>query len=621
MFTRAPAPRPPRSPASSKKSVSVEKLEPRQLFAVGITIDAGSRAQTMDGFGTSFGGYTPNVLTNSTKFQKMYYQDLGASMVRVPLQFTALRADDGSLATPVYMGPDLKDNIKKFNFADPNTLRVGKMVRASVRYGVGKVAVIASLWTPPHWMKGAEVSSWDGKPNGKMPELKVGKNGGSSSSIGGSLIDSDENLTQFARYVSAFVKGYEAYYGVHIDAVNLQNEPAFRTWYSSAVYSPQLYVKAVKAVSRWFKKYGITTQLMGPEDVGVGNAASPSILQRQMRYIEAIRRDPEAVRAVDVLAIHGYAQDGRNANRSPQMWGEYYNGRKSGNGPSWTGVKADGKPLWMTEVSGEGPTWGSAIRVAQTMQDGITRANVGAWVFWGIANSTTQPHGEALTQGTDATAKKYSAFKHFSRYVRPGAVRLATNANDPFGVYASAFVHDKDKTLTTVLINGSDTDQKIRLRLPGIDLAKFDIGYVTDATHSWTRLRAFAVESGLAKFTLPANSVITLQGGMNRPKPASVSGFYYKDRDADKKFDGVEVGLPGDKIFVDANNNNRRDARELFATTDAKGYFRFDALAPGAVRLRREMPAGWEQTTPVANLVLTGGQAKTGVLIGARPRA
>jgi hypothetical protein len=69
------------------------------------------------------------------------------------------------------MGPDIKDNIKKFNFDDPNTLRVGKMVRAGVKYGQGKVAVIASLWTPPHWMKGVEVSSWDGKPNGKLPTL------------------------------------------------------------------------------------------------------------------------------------------------------------------------------------------------------------------------------------------------------------------------------------------------------------------------------------------------------------------------------------------------------------------------------------------------------------------
>jgi hypothetical protein len=346
-----------------------------------------------------------------------------------------------------------------------------------------------------------------------------------------------------------------------------------------------------------------------------------------MRYVEAIRRDPEARKAVDVLAIHGYADDGVHANRSPDMWQQYYHGRtaKQGNSsssynPTWTGVKADGKPLWMTEVSGEGQNWESAIRIAQTMQDGITKANVGAWVFWGIANSTTQPHGEALTQGTDATAKKYNAFKHFSKYVRPGATRLATNANDPHGVYASAFVHDKDRTLTAVLINGTGKDQKARLRLPGIDVDAFDVGYVTDATHTWTRLRRFDVKDGVAKITLPANSVITLRGSLDQPDPATVSGFYYKDRDADKKFDPVEVGLPGDKVFVDANRNGRRDAKELFAVTDAKGYFRFEGVAPGTYALRRELPAGWERTTPPVDLVLGSGQNKTGVLIGARPK-
>jgi O-glycosyl hydrolase len=97
MFSRAPAKRPPRSPVVSAQ---FESLEDRRLMAVGITIDAGNRQQTMDGFGTSFGGYTPNVLTSSPKFQRMYYQDLGVSMVRVPLQFTALKAPTATSPRP-----------------------------------------------------------------------------------------------------------------------------------------------------------------------------------------------------------------------------------------------------------------------------------------------------------------------------------------------------------------------------------------------------------------------------------------------------------------------------------------------------------------------------------------
>src|SRR5205823_4060952 len=99
-----------------------------------------------------------------------------------------------------------------------------------------------------------------------MPKLVENDNWGFKilDSAGGSLVDSPENLQQFGRYVAAYVKGYEQHYGVQFYAVSLQNEPAFHEDYGSCVYSPGLYVKALKAVADAFHHYGIATKLMGP---------------------------------------------------------------------------------------------------------------------------------------------------------------------------------------------------------------------------------------------------------------------------------------------------------------------------------------------------------------------
>lgn len=602
-----------RSRAARSRAL-LEPLETRLLRAVDVTIDAGDRFQTIDGFGTSLGGYTLLKLVQSTKFQRMYYQDLGTSMLRVALQYRALKAPDGNLATPVYMGPNLQKNIAKFNFAEFNQMHAGTLARASMRQGLGDVKVIGAIWSPPHWMKGAEVSPWSGKPNGAWPKLDY-TTYASPVSAGGSLIDTPDNLTQFGRYVAAFVKGFEQAYGVPLYALSIQNELAFREPYSSALYSPALYVKAIKVVAYHFRKHGITTKLIGPEDVGVGAESDPNILARQMSYIKAIRADREAREAIYGWAIHGYANDGVNSYRSPAMWSQYLHGR-SGPGASWIGIKADRKPNWMTETSGEQHTWNGAMKLALSVQDALVFGNASAWVYWGISSSTTNWYDPmSLTAATDHTAMKYTALKHFSRYVRPGAVRLGATPSDPDSVYVSAFVHDKDQTVTTVLINRTTERQPIRLRLPGITMNAFDTGYLSTDNDTWNKLGVLRIRGGKAEITLPPRSMITLQGQTIRT--GSIRGYYYTDQNINAQRDPGEKPIAGDKVFIDANRNGIRDARELFSTTAIDGAYRFDDLPAGTYAIRREVPPGWKLTNRPLEVTVIPGKTSANNNIGA----
>ncbi|MDB5328421.1 MAG: hypothetical protein JWM57_3990 [Phycisphaerales bacterium] len=611
MHHPAPAARPLRS-----LSV-IESLETRQHLST-VTIST-ARAQTIDGFGTSLGGVTSVSLVKTPQFQKAYYRDLGASMFRVVLNpwiLAGTTANGGkSIGAPVVMGPHIEANAAMFDFNNFNIKKYGQMARAALKYG-SEVSLIGSFWSPPYWMKGEEVSAFNGKPTGVMPTFddKTGN------TAGGSLIDTDANLTQFARYISAYVYGFEKAYGVHLSAISIQNELAFHEYYSSAVYSPELYVKAVKAVDHWFKIYGITTKIIGPEDVGVGATDNTGILNRQMAYIKALRQDPAALAAVDTYAIHGYANDGVTSMRSPEMWSRYWNGYTGGGDyGTFAGIKSDHKESYMTESSGYSNTWNGTMRFAGAVQDALVYGNISAYVYWGITNSSDS--GEALMTGADYTSNKYEAFKHFSKYIRPGAVRLQTTGNDPTAVEVSAFVDDKAKTLTSVLVNSSDQAQDVTLKLDGITLSAFKTAYASTESFTWKALKAYRISHGQVIVNMPAKSIFTLVGTTGNVASSvaagSIVGVYFNDKNKNGKQDKGEAGLGGDKVFLDMDADGVRDRREPTAITDANGRYKFSGLASGIYRVRREVVNGYAITTPPSVTRLKrGAMSVTGAYLG-----
>src|SRR5438552_2686649 len=140
-----------------------EPLEVRRLMAVNIAIDATQRFERMQGFGTSIAAYTPGLYNSA--WTDMYFQDLGSSMLRMDLNINALRGADNDIATPVTMIDDINQNIAQFNFHYPSVQPYGDVAMASLSKKIDDFKIIASLWTPPHWMKGPELNATTGQPN------------------------------------------------------------------------------------------------------------------------------------------------------------------------------------------------------------------------------------------------------------------------------------------------------------------------------------------------------------------------------------------------------------------------------------------------------------------------
>jgi O-glycosyl hydrolase len=135
------------------------------------------------------------------------------------------------------------------------------------------------------------------------------------------------------------------------------------------------------------------------------------------------------------------------------------------------------------------------------------------------------------------SSKKYAAFKQFSRYVRPGAVRIDANFGNGKSsvggaseydtlnsVNVSAYYHDTDRVLTIVLLNLEASVQTVSLTIPAsLGVAQMDV-YRTSGTENFVTLADIFPLSGTQTITLPAYSVVTLTGRAYSviPEPGAV---------------------------------------------------------------------------------------------------
>jgi O-glycosyl hydrolase len=166
-------------------------------------------------------------------------------------------------------------------------------------------------------------------------------------------------------------------------------------------------------------------------------------------------------------------------------------------------LPASNQVSWQTETSGAHripsqnperfyPTVGwhenmdeddKALAAAQYLHLSMTAAQSSAFLWWGLTwksvsgDANNSDEGLVLVDNShrpmpmvaDGITKKYYAFKHFSKYVRPGFRRVFAWSDDP--VLASAYVSEAGDKLVVVLINPYAAPWQVLLDpLPGYTL-------------------------------------------------------------------------------------------------------------------------------------------------------
>jgi O-glycosyl hydrolase len=560
-----------------------------QVEAQTVTIDTSpaGRRQVIDGFGTCLSG---SEASQTTWWTNLYYGDLQASMLRMDLTpaFNApysansynspsygnsgpggnyvrtytnaasyTNLFNGSQAPIAVMGPNIDSNIAYFNFtasgSGPQVAGLTAQAGQSLKSSLGDFKLFASLWSPMPWVKLTDGNTYQsGGANlpansTPFPFIWLGNFSGgmldtsgtplaqfNDSSIGGTGPSSA--LTQFARCMAAYLRGFQNTYGVSFYAISIQNELDFDEFYNSCFYPlTNGYLAALKAVRAQLNQYpdlaGI--RIMGPEDVLGGSAygmwqygSGSTTAAKNLQFVQAIGADPVAAAAEAFFNIHGYDSDGvAAASAAPTQWDWWAQGwgasPAAGIPPNVAGFTNYGKKSWMTETSGEATAWLSpatgfpgsgAWSLALRIQQALTAGQESAWAYWQLTDGSPVS-AQTLTDSTNLqNSPKYVAAKHFFRYIRPNAIRVNATVAGSTTLTASAFLHQTNGTMTIVLINSTNSPVQAAVNSPARPAGITSWQTFTSSSGSYWQISTNTITNGAASVTVPGYGVVTLYG-------------------------------------------------------------------------------------------------------------
>jgi glucuronoarabinoxylan endo-1,4-beta-xylanase len=337
------------------------------------------------------------------------------------------------------------------------------LAKQAKAYGVKRF--YADAWSAPGYMK----------TNG------VDTNGGRLCGVPGTECAADWRQA-YANYLVQYAKFY-AGEGIRITDLGFTNEPDLAVSYASMQFDGPQAVDFVNVLGPTIARSGLRMNLLCCDAAG---------WTEQEELTRAIEADPAARRWVDVHTGHSYVNP---ADR-----------------PLPTR-----KPVWMSEWGPNGTTWNEAwddgsvysgIVIAENIHDTLTEANVNAYVYWFGASLGTTRAFIQLDGANYRVSKRLWAMAAYSRFIRPGATRVAASVADP-AVKVSAY-RNADGSRVVELLNTGTT-------ATSVDLAGWSgrrpATYLTDDTHSLERTDTARGTGGHLRADLPPRSLTTVVVG------------------------------------------------------------------------------------------------------------
>ena len=322
------------------------------------------------------------------------------------------------------------------------------------------VSVWATPWSPP--------AEW--KDNG-------------SASNGGFLIPGDaqawaDRLAGFAAQMAAA--------GVPLLALSAQNEPGYKATWETCLYSPAQLVAFIRDnLGPALTAQGLTIPILAPETQNWNSFAG---------YADPILADKQCAAYVGILATHDYG------------------------GPPflYSSDSTVSKQVWETEVSdatkGSDPGIDSGLRVAKMIHDHLVIAEVNAWHYWWLKpRADTAPDNGALTTIDGQITRRAYVLGNWSRFVRPGFVRVDATASPQYYVYVTAFADPASGRVVIVAINLNSTDAEQVFSIPGSVLAAVT-PWITSADLALAPADPVPLTDAGFTFALPGRSVTTFVG-------------------------------------------------------------------------------------------------------------
>ncbi len=417
------------------------------------TIQWHEERQVIDGFGTSQAITYAPPLYHWPEPQRSEILDLAFSAEK-GIGLTILR-NTIPCGDPDDSVPGLQPSPGEWNYTD--TEQVWLMHEAVQR---GVTTLFGAVWSPPAWMKTSGVTR------------------------GGSL--KPEHYQDFAEYLARYAKEYAEANQVEIDAISIANEPDNDTtnWASCGWSNREIATFLADYLAPTFAARGVTAQVVAPE---IAN------WERTERHMRATYETPAAIERVDIVAGHLYGGDPTTL---------------------FEGAVEHGKKIWMTEASLRFPVFpiDGALNWARTIHEGLVQARLNAWIWWVLANWPDEGliwlRNEPPAPPRYLVSKAFWALGNYSKFIRPGYVRIEATPNPADELYVSAFKDPRGDRFVIVAVNTGALARPVRFE---------PVGFTTRLARPYLTSRNSNLEpredvSFASTVTVPARSVVTYVG-------------------------------------------------------------------------------------------------------------
>jgi glucosylceramidase len=337
--------------------------------------------------------------------------------------------------------------------------------------GYGVRTIYADAWSAPGYMKTTGNEA----------------NGGSLCGLPGASCASGDWRAAYATYLAKYVQLYRDA-GVPITHLGFLNEPELVASYSSMIASGTQAADFIKILDNTLRAKGLSLNIVCCDAEGWqhGNA-----------MLTDISRDATAFGALDVASSHGYT--------SPPTQPFTQTAK-----PVWETEWADFNPYnpaWDDGSAAAGYTW------AQRIMTALTAANASAFLHWWGASASTANSGLIqLVGNTVNISARLWAFAGYSRYIRPGATRIA--ASTPDGNLKTAAFRNTNGSLAIVVLNASTSATTMSFTLPNTGVSSGTATpHLTNAANNTSTQPGIGISNGAFTGTVPARSLITYTVG------------------------------------------------------------------------------------------------------------
>lgn len=435
------------------------------LSAITVTVDQNTTHQTIEGIGvaqnpatyTSEWKYKSGPFYETVNYDEIHYYDT----IIVDAGFTCMRDDPITDMQAVPGDFTLPDGVRH------ELQEQAKLCAAADRAGE-PFFILWNCFSPPAWMKANN----------------------SINAVPGDVSDPDnyllpEHYEDFADHWVRVMEIARDTFGLTVDFISLQNEPLFNEPYASCNYGigPGCGWNGI-CYNQMFRVVAPRIAASFPD---VKFVASEDLNRTTVEV--SLRADPISEPLVYAWATHN------DFVNSFAYW--------------------DDRPIWNTEPHPTG-----FLNDAQMCMSNL-EAGASVWMDGGnrgLINGECDETGLGTPTTDCMKAEVYSSLKMFSRYIRPGAVRIASTGAVSGSYGVSAYYHPGNECLTIVLINATGVPEPATLSITGsFQPAQLEAYYATE-TEDEVSAGTVAIDG---TYTMPANSVSTLVAGTYRATGSS----------------------------------------------------------------------------------------------------